>query len=34
MVALCSNCHKKLDNCNDKARNGVIETLRKNGVNI
>ena len=34
MVALCPNCHKKLDKGDEKARNEVIEALRKNGVNV
>jgi predicted restriction endonuclease len=34
MVALCANCHKKLDKGDEKARNEVIEALRKNGVNV
>ena len=34
MVALCPNCHKKLDVGNEKARNEVLEALKKNGVNI
>ena len=34
MVALCPNCHKKLDKGDERARNEVIEALRKNGVNV
>jgi 5-methylcytosine-specific restriction endonuclease McrA len=32
MVALCPNCHKKLDIGDDNARNEVLEALGKNGV--
>jgi len=34
MVALCPNCHKKLDRGDSEARKEVIEALRRNGVNI
>ena len=34
MVALCPNCHKKLDKGDEKARNEVIEALRKNDVGV
>lgn len=34
MVALCPNCHKKLDKGDKEARNEVIEALKRNGVNI
>ena len=34
MVALCPNCHKKLDMGDDNARNEVLAALGKNGVSL
>ncbi|MEM4005883.1 MAG: HNH endonuclease [Desulfurococcaceae archaeon] len=34
MVALCANCHKKLDKGNEEARNEIIEALKNKGFKI